>query len=338
MRTPNWLPRLILIVTGLTAGALTLEIGLRLRTAYDRHRVRQADLARPTGKVEAGQIVKFTDNPRLVYDLRPNLEVEFKGVPVKTNAEGFRDSDHPLEKRPGTRRIVFLGDSNLFAWGVPYESSYVRVAARQLPNWELLNMGRPGYNSAQELECFKVYGAKYRPDVVMINFISNDNQLPSYIQRSPSDLSASFLLDWLDSRLDPAGLTATTPVAPRRSGGIWQLEDDPQRVPAIYRELVGWEAVGRSYLELGRLAREQHFVPVILCFPTFDDRGVNCAREAGFLICDFTPQMRAMHEDPTLRDKLVVSRKDAHPSALAHEAFGRYLADWIRLKLPPHRD
>lgn len=327
MKSPSRFARLMLAAVGLCAGILTLEVGLRCRTAYDRYRVKKAALTRPTGKVEAGQIVQFNDNPRLVYDLRPNLDVEFKGVRVKTNAEGFRDSDHPVEKPPGKRRIVLLGDSNLFAWGVPYESGCVRVAARDLPDWDLLNLARPGYNSAQEVECFKVYGMKYQPDVVMINFISNDDQLPNYIQRSPGDLSASFLVDWLDGRLDPAGLAAARPVQRENRR---QLEDNPQRVPAAYQSLVGWEAVRRAYLELGRLAREQNFVPVVLCFPHLDERGVRYAREAGFQICDFTPHWIALRDNPNLQGKIFVSPTDSHPAALAHEAFGHFLADWVK--------
>lgn len=329
--------RLLLMTVGLLGGALLLEVGLRCRTAYDNYRVQRVDEAKLSGKVLAGQIVKFNSNRKLVYDLRANLDVDFMGVPVKTNAEGFRDSDHPLVTPPGQRRIIFLGDSNLFGWGVQYDSCYQRVAAQKLPQWDILNMGRPGYNAAQEVECFRVYGLKYKPDVVVVNFISNDTQLPNYIQRSPFDFSASFLVDWAVGRLSRDTLLPPPP-PPGHVSGPYKAEDDPSRVPDQYKDLVGWEAVSRSYQELAELGRQNHFRIVLLAFPMRDEIGIKYAKEAGFEICDFQPTLDKMMKERGLTEirnsELVLSPQDAHPAASVHEACGRFLADWFQKNFP----
>ena len=329
--------RLLLMMLGLLIGALTLEVGLRCRTAYDNYRVQQADEQKLSGKVFAGQIVKFNSNRKLVYDLRANLDVEFMGVPVKTNAEGFRDSDHPLATPPGQRRMIFLGDSNLFGWGVPYDSCYARVAAQKLPGWDILNMGRPGYNAAQEVECFRVYGLKYKPDVVVVNFISNDTQLPNYIQRSPFDFSASFLVDWLVGRLSRDTLLPPPP-PPGHVSGPYKAEDDPARVPDQYKDLVGWQAVSRAYQELAELGRQHHFRVVLLSFPMRDDIGVQYGKEAGFELCDFQPTLDKMMKERGLTEirnsELVLSPQDAHPGAAVHEACGLFLAGWFQKNFP----
>ena len=325
--------RLLLVAMAFLFGALMAELALRGRTAYDNYRVQKADNQKLTGKVMAGQIVKFNSNRKLVYDLRPNLDVEFMGVPVKTNAEGFRDSDHPLVTPPGQRRVIFLGDSNLFGWGVPYDSCYERVAARKLPKWDVLNMGRPGYNAAQEVECFKVYGLKYKPDVVVVNFISNDTQLPNYIQRSPTDLSASFLIDFIVGRLSRDTLLPPPP-PPGHVSGPYKQEDDPSRVPDQYKDLVGWGAVQRAYLELAELGKTHHFRVVLLAFPMRDDIGLKYAREAGFEVCDFQPRLDIMLKERGLTEirnsELVLSPQDAHPAAAVHEACGTFLAEWFQ--------
>lgn len=329
--------RLLLLSMAFLFPLPLLELGLRCRTAYDNYRVQLADTQKLSGKVMAGQIVKFSGNRKMVYDLRPNLDVEFMGVPVKTNAEGFRDTDHPLVTPAGKRRILYLGDSNLFGWGVPYESCFEQVAARQLPKWDSMNMGRPGYNAAQEVECFKVYGLKYKPDVVVVNFISNDTQLPNYIQRSPTDTSASFLVDFVVGRLSRDTLLPPPP-PPGHKDGPYKVEEDPSRVPDQYKDLVGWGAVERSYLELAELGKQHRFRIVLLAFPLRDEVGLNYARKAGFEICDSQPCLDKLMQERGVTDlrnsDLVLNPHDAHPNALVHQACGNFLAGWIQKNFP----
>lgn len=187
-------------IDGYRPGRRGIDPGSRaaLQGHLDNYRVARAGYVTPHGPVSAGQIVKFNENPRLIYDLRPNVDVEFVNVNVKTNAEGFRDANHPVEWPAGVRhRVVTLGDSYMFGWGVDVDKGYVSVAAHNLPGWEFIDLAL-GYNAAQEVECFRVYGLKYKPDIVIINYIGNDTQLPFYIQRTPDDLSGLFPgeLDW----------------------------------------------------------------------------------------------------------------------------------------------
>lgn len=339
MKMRGLLLRLGLMGFGLLGGAISLEVGLRCRTAWDNYRVQQVDKGpRPTGKVQAGQIVRFSQNQKMVYDLRSNLDVEFMGVPVKTNAEGFRDRDHAVTKPAGVRRVVTLGDSYMFGWGVPFEDSYVQVAARQLPGWEVINLARPGYATAQEVECFRVYGLKYQPDVVVLNYISNDTELPYYIQKAPTDFSSSFLKDWLDGHLRSDGLTNPPPKFTDETQKFWTYESDPNRVPARYRDLVGWSAVQRSFHELAEAGRQHNFRVVFFCFPHQDERALQYAREEKFEICDFTPRLRAMMEKRGISDfygsDLMLKPPDTHPSEILHQAGGDFLAEFLRHKFP----
>ena len=339
MKIRGLLLRLSLVGLGLLGGALTLEVGLRCRTAFDNYRVQEADKdPKPTGKVQAGQIVRFNQNRKMVYDLRPDLDVEFMGAAVKTNHEGFRDSDHAVAKEEGVRRMVTLGDSFMFGWGVPYESGFVRVAASHLPKWDVINLGRPGYATAQEVECFRVYGLKYSPDVVVINYIGNDTELPYYIQRSPMDLGCSFLKEWLDGHLRTDGMTNPSPKYLDETKKFWTYESDPNRVPPQYRDLVGWEGVHRAFRELAEMGRQNHFPIVLFCFPNRDDRAVELARQEGFDICDFTPAYDALAKQRGIKDyygsELMLKPPDTHPSAILHKAGGEFLADYMHKKFP----
>lgn len=325
--------RLGMAVFGLLFGALLLEIGLRCRTAFDNYRVQVAQTSLPTGTVQMGEIVRFIPSPRLVYGFRPELNVTFQGQPLRTNREGFRDDDHRPEKPPGKRRVLFLGDSILFGWGVPVQSRFTDVLARQRPDWEVLNMGIPGYNAAQEVECLRNYGLKYQPDLVVVNVVGNDAQMPNFIQRSPTDPGTSFLLDWFRGRLSRETLLPPQ-MQPGWVPGKVFLDDEPSRVPAAYRDLVGWEAVRRAYHQLAELGRVHHFQVACLGFPgTIGPAEIYC-REETIAYWNFQPVTDRLMQERGIQDfngsSLALGPTDAHPGEVLHQACGEFLAQ----KLP----
>ena len=117
---------------------------------------------------------------------RPNLTLthstnEFH-VTMVTNSEGFRVSpareEYAIPKDPHTFRIMLLGPSFAFGWGVNWEDSF---AARLAPLLraggyadgrpiELINAGVCALGPAQQLEWYKHLGRAFAPDLV-IQFI-----------------------------------------------------------------------------------------------------------------------------------------------------------------------
>jgi len=67
----------------------------------------------------------------MYYRHQPNLERDYQGVSVQTNALGFRDKPI-LDKQPDELRIMFLGDSVTFGWGVRQEDIFARGAGEML--------------------------------------------------------------------------------------------------------------------------------------------------------------------------------------------------------------
>ena len=325
--------RLVMLTFGLLLGALLLEVGLRCRTAFDNHRAQVAQTRKPTGVVQMGEIVRFLANPRLLYGLQPDLNVVFLGQPLRTNREGFRDLEHQPENPTRKRRVVCLGDSIVFGWHLPKESRFSDVLARTRPDWEVLNMGVPGYNAAQEIECFRTYGMKYRPDLVIINVVGNDAQMPNFIQRSPTEPGTSFLLDWFRGRLGRDTLLPPQ-MQPGWVPGKVYLDDDPQRVPEAYREMVGWQAVWRAYRELAELGQKHQFQTACLAFPgTIPEAEVYC-KELKIPYWNFQAVTDRLMKERNIQDfahsSLAVSPTDNHPGRVLHQACGEYLAQ----KLP----
>jgi lysophospholipase L1-like esterase len=94
---------------------------------------------------------------------------------VATNSRGLRDVEHTYSKPPGTRRMLCLGDSFTFGYGVEADQTFPKVMEKLLNDrpgltepWEVVNAGVPGTGTAYELAYFITEGYKYEPDFVLV--------------------------------------------------------------------------------------------------------------------------------------------------------------------------
>lgn len=97
--------------------------------------------------------------------------------PSSTNRDGLRGPDRPLEKPPGTIRILLLGGSPLWGHEVLYEESCAARLEDQLnasapagTRFEVINGAVQGYTSAQGLEMLRLLGLRYQPDALILGF------------------------------------------------------------------------------------------------------------------------------------------------------------------------
>lgn len=111
---------------------------------------------------------------------------EFR-VRVRISEQGLRDRAYG-PKRPGRFRVLALGDSFTFGFGVDAEDAYPKQLERLLranrrgSEYDVINAGAPGYATNQELQYLKEDGLAYQPDLVLIGFFAandvKDNLLP----------------------------------------------------------------------------------------------------------------------------------------------------------------
>jgi len=105
-----------------------------------------------------------------------NEGVHFEYAPsrffhVTHNSHGLRGKETGYEKRPGIRRILFVGDSYFWGYGVSDADVLTEVLQRALPpSYEVLNGGTSGYGTDQAYLWLKNEGLKYRPDIVIFGF------------------------------------------------------------------------------------------------------------------------------------------------------------------------
>jgi lysophospholipase L1-like esterase len=122
---------------------------------------------------------------------------------VSTDANGLRAPLHAEEKPPGTFRVMTLGCSTTFGWGVDDEQSYpARLEAILNESGhpvEVINAGQPGHTSFQGLWLWDKVLARYQPDVVIFGYVVQDARRVSYSDSSQAMLqhNADFLKEHL---------------------------------------------------------------------------------------------------------------------------------------------
>lgn len=100
---------------------------------------------------------------------------------LMVNAAGFRGPQVNLEKKEGVFRIICLGDSITFGYGLNYTQSYPKLledllnkSTFSLIRYEVINAGVPGYTALQGIRFYKSRFRKYDADMLIVFFGSND--------------------------------------------------------------------------------------------------------------------------------------------------------------------
>ncbi len=91
-------------------------------------------------------------------------------VEYKVNSKGLRGPLIPYERTPGTFRILLLGDSQTYGYGVPIEKHFSHLLPGYFKNVEVVNLGVSGYGVDQELLIYRKKGQRFQPDLV-ISFV-----------------------------------------------------------------------------------------------------------------------------------------------------------------------
>jgi hypothetical protein len=122
--------------------------------------------------------------PVLGWRGRPDLRATFydcRRCPTYTstvihNSRGFRDREHDPGQPTAARRVLILGDS--FAWGWGVEQNFPALLQGRFDqagvSVEVINLGVIGYATDQEMLLYGQQGADYRPDLVVLSFVDND--------------------------------------------------------------------------------------------------------------------------------------------------------------------
>lgn len=311
--------------------------------------------------LDLGDIVQPSRYPGIVYELRPNVRGRFVGQPLLINSQGLHDYEYSRRKEAGTFRIVGVGDSSLFGWGVPFEESGLKVLERRLNDtsrarkFEVIDFAVPGYNTAMEAETFVKKCLDYAPDLVLLNFNTNDYDVPNFMRR-PTDLATlrkSYLFDLAYSVYDGVmGLERQPPPFDflNRTTALRQAErlDEDPALPDEYRYMVGAKGVVRALERLAAAARERAISFVVFtvkAYPGLDPKYERDewrdgqrellereSRRLGFHFLNTYPYYMNYlngHPNANLATVFAVSEIDGHPNSLAHAIDAQAIFDYL---------
>lgn len=117
------------------------------------------------------------NNDNYAYIHRPGYTDVLQGVEVEINSHGFRGPEFNINKYNKTR-ILVLGDSVVFGWGVPQSDIFALQLQNILKNLrndiEVIPAGVGSWNTRSEYEYLKVKGISFEPNIIVHLITSND--------------------------------------------------------------------------------------------------------------------------------------------------------------------
>jgi lysophospholipase L1-like esterase len=130
------------------------------------------------------QITSFDDRSfrRSAWSFRPNsYHDSYIGVPVAINNLGLRGPDTTLEKPPGVFRIIGVGDSITFGYGVRVEDTFLKILERNLNEsapadlrYEVINAGVPATGLEYYTHFIENYAPAMNPNLLVVCMALND--------------------------------------------------------------------------------------------------------------------------------------------------------------------
>lgn len=138
-------------------------------------------------------------DPNLHHRLRANFtsyDPSTGKVKTRTNSAGFRGTRELEAHRSGIVRLLVLGDSTTFGLGVDEDETYGSHLERMLQAHlnrpvEVLNLGVPGYATAQERLLLQRYYRELKPDLVIVGFFARN----SFEAPGGNDIVENFYFD-----------------------------------------------------------------------------------------------------------------------------------------------
>lgn len=164
-------------------------------------------------RAEKISIKVFDKSDYTPWKLKPNSSDtmispynEFK-VQIRINSYGLRDNEFGVKKDKYAHRILFLGDSFTWGYGVKLEDTYIKKLEVLLNKnkkgkiYENINLGRADGGNAPDVQYLylKNKGINFSPDTVIIGF---------FVENDISDISDKNIWSRIDTKGLPLNITS----------------------------------------------------------------------------------------------------------------------------------
>ncbi|MCE5230589.1 hypothetical protein LLG95_13490 [bacterium] len=250
----------VLIVCAMAWPALEMSLRVLLTFAYRGQLANEPAGPPPNERatIQLPQLLTPDPDPKIGFRLRPGAKGVFQNADVGINGMGFRDDPVDRAKSRRTLRVLGLGDSTMFGFGVHRQETYMDLLEAECnsfmgPDWkvEFINTGTPGYNTSQQAELLLARGLDLQPDAVIVQFDQNDVQTIMTLPKPEFLFSTTLLTAHLPEIFSGGGTDARA--------FYFLGQDDRLRHPSF--PATGWTAVERSYRDMARVCRERN-IPI----------------------------------------------------------------------------
>ena len=332
-RLERWTANLYVLLVTCLVMLLAVEWGLRVFNPFG---------------VELFHILPYhmqgmADDSRLGYRHPESVEYMLGSKQVKINAHGLRDEEIPFAKPDDEKRILILGDSVTFGWGISQGETFSDRLEPLLQQqtgtrWQVINAGVNCYNTEQEATYLRIEGMRYSPDFVLLIYVSNDvdavldpnattwRRYPSWPPSLPEALNRlkqrSYLLQLthLFIRMNEMDLA--------RAAASIEGEAASGRENRSMTDHPNWLQSKEALLDIARQSREAGIPLLVGLYSSIgsnDPAFVAELQDAGIDAIYLQPAWKGISENVAH-----VSRIDPHPSALVHESIAEYLVNVFR--------
>ncbi len=155
-----------------------------------------------------GNLLIYQPDPKLYWTPKPNQTCFTKigRKPVHINSWGTRGAEFDLEKSKNVYRVLFLGDSRTFGWGLAEEETYAELLEKLLNKYldgarvvEAINAGVNAWSYHQIFVFLRDKALTYQPDLVVV---SNANLWTVFSEENSANFANAFMRRvWLKNLL-----------------------------------------------------------------------------------------------------------------------------------------
>ena len=328
----NLVKKSVLILFALLIAAVALELALRVAFYHS------LDFSMEMWKY-AVQLKRSVPDPNLSFTNLPGGHGFLMGQDVRISSQNLRDREYSVAKPPGVYRIMLLGDSTTFGWGVAGNETAAKVLERELnlahvpgyDRFEVMNTGVGNYDTVQEVTYYKTQGRDFHPDMVILVYFINDPE-PVPKRKTTLLIDRSYLVAYVTNRWD--GVL-------RRMG---TRPDWRQYYASLYDDnLPGFKACKAALRDLAASTKENNTQLVVALLPELhqinNDYPFTAAHQKikdvlapeNVKVVELIDGLRNHGPENTLW----VTPLDDHPSAKADRLIAAQLRDTVLAHLQP---
>ncbi|MGA9142877.1 MAG: SGNH/GDSL hydrolase family protein [Candidatus Acidiferrales bacterium] len=318
---------IVVLLVAILFGCVAMEVALRVIFAHS------LDFSMEMWKY-AVQLKRPVANPQLSFSHASNRTAFLMGVPVSINSDGLRDREFTREKPPGVYRIMMLGDSTTFGWGVRQEDTAAKFLERKLnahlpPGYkkvEVINTGVGNYDTVQEVTYYETIGRTFHPDLVVLVFFINDPE-PVPVEKKSFLIDRSYLIAFATNRFD--GILRHAGVRPDWKKYYASLYDDDRP---------GFQACKKALISLANSTRTDGAGLLVAMLPELhqingDSYPFKAAHQKikDVMLAEQVPVLELIDglKDHGPEATLWVTPLDDHPDAKANDLVADQLQKWV---------